>query len=356
MQGYLILENGSVYTGTPRGEFKETIFDLVFNTSMSGYIELFSDPAYAQKGVIMTYPMIGNYGISFEDFQSDKLQIKALLVHSLCDTPSNFRNENTIDNILCEFNIPCLEGIDTRALVQEIRTQGAMKGMLTHDISDIAAHIDAMKAFTFADVLDEAGRKEKEVYHAPEAKYKIGLLDYGCKKSVIDMLTQRGCDVYALPYKTTAEEIITENFDALILSNGPGNPEDYQEEIEKAKILFAEKMPLLGLGFGHQLLAVSQGAKLEKMSYARGGNYPTRNTKTQRTYLTPQSHGITVKRDNLPGNMSVLYEDINHNSVEGLTYHYYPAFSVQFHPEANAGPKDTQFIFDRFIEMIGGNA
>ena len=347
-----MLEDGSVYAGTAHGDFKETACEIVFNTSMTGYVEILTDPSYAGQGVVMTYPMIGNYGICRADFESEKLQPSAFIVHELCDTPSNFRCDGTIDDLLREYHIPCLSGIDTRAVVKKLRESGTMRGVLTADIADKERLMSAIKAFKQDKLVESVTLREKTVLGKNNSGAKIALMDFGTKRNIAQSLVKRGCVVTQYPAWTTAEEIIKAAPDGIMLSNGPGNPADCVGMIREIKKLYDYGIPTFAICLGHQLMALANGGETERMKYGhRGANHPVKLLHEDRTYLSSQNHGYMVNGKGLPHNAEINCINVNDKTVEGIVYHGKPVFTVQFHPEANSGPRDTSFLFDKFIKM-----
>lgn len=352
LKAYLMLEDGSVYEGTAHGDFRETACEVVFNTSMTGYVEILTDPSYAGQGIVMTYPMIGNYGVSREDFESDKLQPCAFIVHELCNTPSNFRNTMSIDDLLKEYHIPCIAGIDTRAVVKKLRESGTMRGVITEDISDTDRLRRVITEFKQIKLVESVTLKEKRVLGEKNTGAKIALMDFGTKRNIADNLVKRGCIVTEYPSFTTAEEIIKASPDGIMLSNGPGDPADCIDIIKEIKKLYDYGIPTFAICLGHQLMALANGGETERMKYGhRGANHPVKFLSDDRTYLSSQNHGYMVNGKGLPQNAEINCVNVNDKTVEGIVYHGKPVFTVQFHPEASAGPMDTSFLFDRFIKM-----
>lgn len=353
MEAYLVLEDSSVYPGTPRGAFRETACEIVFNTSMSGYIEILSDPANIGKGVVMTYPLIGNYGVCREDFESDSLHPQALIVHELCDIPSNFRSEATFEEILKEYNIPCLADVDTRSVIQKLCEKGSMKGIVTDDISDMSR---IMKAIADFKCEHKAGTKEVYTAGGDNTGAKIAFIDYGTRKSIVKILTDRNCRVTVFPACTDAETVLSGDFGGIFLSDGPGNPAEYESEIKEAAKLLESGKPMLAIGLGYQILALSQGAKVYEMKQGhRGVNHPVRFFENGRTFITSQNHGYAVCGESLPEGVEVTCENVNDSSVEGLKFESNPAAAaVQFTPDANKGASATVFIYNKFIEEAEG--
>lgn len=353
MKAYLVLEDGSIYTGQARGAFRETVCEIVFNTAMTGYVEELTDPSYAGLGIVMTYPMVGNYGVSLEDFESERLQPKAVLMHELCDTPSNFRSTGTLDELLKQHGIPCLTGLDTRAIVKRLRENGTMRGMLTEDISNMDRCQEAIRAFQQQGLVESVTSKKEKMLGQDNPGPSIALLDFGTKYNIANSLLVRGCRVTQYPSVTTAKEIIAAGHDGLLLSNGPGNPEDCPGVIREVKELYDYGIPTHAICLGHQLMALAVGGSTERMKYGhRGANHPVKFLDLDRTFLSSQNHGYVVCKEGLPKNAQVNCINVNDGTVEGIAYDGKPVFTVQFHPEASPGPTDTGFLFDRFLEMV----
>lgn len=349
-----MLEDGSVYDGEARGAFKETACEVVFNTSMTGYLEILTDPSYSGQGIVMTYPMIGNYGIAREDFESERMQPNAFIVHELCDTPSNFRSTVTLENVLVEQNVPCLSGVDTRSIVKRLREKGAMRGVLTQDLSDMDRLQKLVAGFHHEKLVEKVAIKEKIVSGEGNTGPSVALLDCGTKYNIVRSLVSLNCVVTQYPCLTPASEIIQAKHDGLMLSNGPGDPADCGEIITEIKKLYEHKIPTFAICLGHQLMALAVGGKTEKMQYGhRGANHPVKFLSEDRTFLTSQNHGYVVCKEGLPKNAEINCINVNDKTVEGVIYHDRPLFTVQFHPEASPGPQSTAFLFDRFIKMIG---
>lgn len=356
MTAYLLLEDGSVYRGEPRGKFKETVCEIVFSTSMTGYVETLTDPSFKGQGIVMSYPLIGNYGVNESDFESETLQPSALLVHELCSTPSNFRCEATIEELLIKYNIPCVSGLDTRSIVKHIRENGTMRGIITTDISDKDRLMAEIKGYSPENLVEAVTVKEKTaVFEGSGAK--IAVMDFGVKKSFTDALVKRDCTVVKYPAFTKAEEILADRPDGILISNGPGAPEDCKEAAAEIKKLFDSGIPMFGIALGHQLTALANGCETEKMTYGnRGANQAVRFLDTGDTYITAQNHGYTVKADTLSENAAVSSVNVNDGSVEGIDYTDKPVFTVQFYPDGNLGPRGTAFLFDKFLNIVkGGN-
>ena len=353
MKAFLILEDGTVFTGQSIGAPREVISEIVFNTSMTGYLEVLTDPSYAGQAVVMTYPLIGNYGICYEDMESDRPWLDAFIVRELSRIPSNFRSEDTIQNFLLKYDIPGIAGIDTRALTKILREKGTMNGCITTDehyqIDDI---LPKLKAYTTGKVVEKVTCKEKYVLEGDGPK--VALLDLGAKRNIARSLNERGCEVTVYPALTSAEEILAANPDGIMLSNGPGDPKECTSVIEEIRKLYASDIPIFAICLGHQLMALANGADTHKMKYGhRGGNHPVRDLSDGRVYISSQNHGYVVDTDNLDPSVAVpAFENVNDGTNEGLSYTGKNIFTVQYHPEACPGPQDSAYLFDRFMKMM----
>lgn len=359
MRASLILENGAVFLGQSIGEVGQRVCELVFNTSMTGYQEILTDPSYAGQGVVMSYPLIGNYGVNDADNESGRPWCEALVVRHLSPLGSNFRCQGTLDDYLKEYHIVGVQGVDTRALTRILRSQGTMNGMVTcgSDFS-IQEALEEIRAYRVTGTVEKVSRKAPEVFSAQgESRFKVALMDYGVKLNMIDCLTRRGCNVTVFPAHTPAEEVLSGGFDGVMLSNGPGDPADNVDIIREIKKLYESQLPLFAVCLGHQLLALATGAKTHKMIFGhRGGNHPVRETATGRCFITSQNHGYVVDADSVdPAVAEVSYVNVNDGTVEGLCYKRPNCRTVQFHPEAAPGPMDTEGLFDQFIAMMEGN-
>ena len=357
VKAYLVLEDGTIFEGEPRAAFRETVFEAVFNTSMTGYLEILSDPSYAGQGIVMTYPLIGNYGVQPADRESGRLNVSAFLIRELCDIPSNFRCEKTLEQMLVENDIPCLVGIDTRAVVRLLRENGTMTAMLTEDASDWERCREKMRHYSNKGMVESVSLKEKTVFGAGNTGPKIAMMDYGAKSNIIRSLVARGCEVTAYPCETAAAEVLAAKPDGIMLSNGPGDPKNCPGMIREVGELYRSGVPMFAICLGHQLIALSQGADTGRLKYGhRGGNHPVKDLACDRTYITSQNHGYVVTADSLPKTAEVSHINVNDGTVEGITYLDKPVFSVQYHPEAAPGPQDSAYLFDHFMKMIGGNS
>ena len=353
MKAFLILEDGTVFTGQSIGAPREVISEIVFNTSMTGYLEVLTDPSYAGQAVVMTYPLIGNYGICYEDMESDRPWLDAFIVRELSRIPSNFRSEDTIQNFLLKYDIPGIAGIDTRALTKILREKGTMNGCITTDEHyQIDEILPKLKTYTTGKVVEKVTCKEKYVLEGDGPK--VALLDLGAKRNIARSLNERGCEVTVYPALTSAEEILAANPDGIMLSNGPGDPKECTSVIEEIRKLYASDIPIFAICLGHQLMALANGADTHKMKYGhRGGNHPVRDLSDGRVYISSQNHGYVVDTDNLDPSVAVpAFENVNDGTNEGLSYTGKNIFTVQYHPEACPGPRDSAYLFDRFMKMM----
>lgn len=391
MKSFLILEDGTVFEGTHIGARKEIVSEIVFNTSMAGYLEVLTDPSYAGQAVCMTYPLIGNYGVCRDDMESKRPWPDGFIVRELSRIPSNFRCDITIQQFLEDNGVPGIAGIDTRALTRILREKGTMNGMITTDSSyNLETIIPKLKAYTTGRVVErvscaekytltgtkelaengplsgsasfqkaafEAGVREKKpslVRRLNGAGLRVALLDLGAKDNIAESLAARGCEVTVYPAWTAAEEILADHPDGIMLSNGPGDPKECTNIINEIRKLYASDTPIFAICLGHQLMALATGADTFKMKYGhRGGNHPVKDLETGRVYISSQNHGYVVDTDKLDRAVAVpAFINVNDGTNEGLSYTGKQIFTVQFHPEACPGPQDSSYLFDRFIEKI----
>ena len=355
MKATLIMENGAVFHGTSMGSTEDRVCEMVFNTSMAGYQEILTDPSYAGQGVVMTYPLIGNYGVNSEDDESRNPWASAMIVRRLSPRGSNFRSEGTLDDYLKVHHITGICGIDTRALTRMLRDQGTMNGMITlEETPDLAEKLERIRAYRVRDTVERTTRSHIQVYPGDPRGPRVALLDLGVKENMIRSLCRRGCTVTVFPAHTPAEDILAGGFAGVMLSNGPGDPADNVEIIGEIRKLYDSDIPIFAVCLGHQLMALATGATTEKLKYGhRGGNHPVRDMTTGRVYITSQNHGYVVRAESVdPKVAEISHINVNDGTVEGLSYTDIPAFSVQFHPEACGGPHDTNFLFDKFIKSV----
>ncbi|WP_409969981.1 carbamoyl phosphate synthase small subunit [Bengtsoniella intestinalis] len=347
-KAYLVLQDGQVFEGLSFGASIETVGELVFTTGMCGYIETLTDPSYYGQIVMQTYPLMGNYGIIEEDFEG-ACCVKGYVVRELCDTPSNFRCEYDLNTYLIQQNIPGICGVDTRALTRIIREHGVMNATIC---KEIPADLTVVKQYAIVGAVDAVTCTQSSIHGAVgESKYRVALLDYGAKANIIRELQLRGCDVTVLSGKASAEEVLALNPDGIMLSNGPGDPAENVYQIAQiAK--FMGKVPMFGICLGHQLTALAMGGKTYKLKYGhRGVNQPVKEVSGLRTFITSQNHGYAVDDSSITRGVS-SYVNANDLTCEGMDYPADNAFTVQFHPEACTGPKDTSFLFERFVSNM----
>lgn len=356
MQAYLLLENGTVFKGFSFGAVKETVAEVVFTTQMTGYLETLTDPSYFGQAVVQTFPLIGNYGVIPSDFESRSCALSAYIVRDVCTTPSNFRCEGDLDAFLKEADIPGLYGIDTRALTKMIRSGGTMNGILTYSEpqgSEKDALLQKLKAYKVQNAVSSVTCREITKYTHETPCKKVVLYDFGAKENIARSLFDLGLDVIRVPADTKASDVLAMQPDGVMLSNGPGDPAENQEVLPELKTLLDSKIPMFGICLGHQLLALAAGAKSYKLKFGhRGANQPVKDITTGRVYITSQNHGYAIEESSLPAFAKAFMRNANDGSVEGILYENAPAFSVQFHPEACAGPLDTAFLFNRFLAAI----
>ena len=391
MKAFLILEDGTVFEGAHIGADREVVSEIVFNTSMAGYLEVLTDPSYAGQAVCMTYPLIGNYGICRDDMESVKPWPDALLVRELSRIPSNFRNDCSIQQFLEENGVPGIAGIDTRALTKRLREKGTMNGMITTDENySLEEILPRLKAYTTGKVVErvtcgeryvvkpvtaleqngplsgaakfdrdafERGERERKpslVRKLNGAGLRVALMDFGAKRNIARSLAARGCEVTVFPALTSAEEVISMKPDGIMLSNGPGDPKECTSVINEIKKLYDTDIPIFAICLGHQLMALANGLDTHKMKYGhRGGNHPVKDLATGRVYISSQNHGYVVDTDRLdPEVAEPAFVNVNDGTNEGLVYKGKNIFTVQFHPEACPGPQDSGYLFDRFIDMM----
>lgn len=356
MKAYLILEDGSVFEGTSIGAKKEVISEVVFNTSMTGYTEVLTDPSYAGQSVVMTYPLIGNYGVCLEDQESNKPYVEAFIVNELARLGSNFRKNLELEEYMIQHDIAGIQGVDTRYITKIIRNKGCMNGMITtHYYEDLTEILEKIKAFKVTGVV--AATTCKAPYTIGNGSKKVALYDFGAKKNIARSLAKRDCEVTVFPAFTPASTIIEGNFDGVMLSNGPGDPEECVEIIDEMKKLMKSGLPIFAICLGHQLMALAHGFETEKLKYGHhGANHPVKDLKTNRVYISTQNHNYVVIEEKIdPKTAKPWFKNVNDGTIEGIEYLNENIKTVQFHPEACAGPLDTNYLFDEFMKMMGGN-
>ena len=353
----LVLADGTVFEGRGFGAEGSTIGEIVFTTAMTGYQETLTDPSYCGQIVTQTFPLIGNYGVNKIDPESNGSAVAGYIVREHCEEPSNFRCEGYLDSYLKDLNIVGIYDIDTRHLTKIIRESGVMNGAIVSGDYDKEELLEKIRAYKVGEVVSKVSVKEKQYFPAENAKFNVVLMDYGYKFNIRRELVKRGCNVTVMPYNATADEIKALNPDGIMLSNGPGDPTDNVQSIETLRELISAQIPTFGICLGHQLLALANGAKTEKLKYGhRGGNQPVKDLAMDRTFITSQNHGYAVIGDSVPKEVgAVSHINGNDGTCEGVRYTNAPAFTVQFHPEACGGPHDTSYLFDEFIKLMGGN-
>ncbi|MHC4540285.1 MAG: glutamine-hydrolyzing carbamoyl-phosphate synthase small subunit [Planctomycetota bacterium] len=368
MKAILLLEDGTVFEGTAFGARGLKCGEVVFNTAMTGYQEILTDPSYNEQIVTMTYPLIGNYGTNKADWESRKIFAAGFIVKENCNYPSNFRNTDSLDAYLKANNVVGLEGIDTRALVKHIRTEGAMRGVISSaefNADKLKAKLDAYPGLVGRDIVKDVTAKKpypwdkgvidvlKNEEFKPEKKCKVVAFDYGIKHNILRLLRSHGCDVHVVPAATAAKDVLAQKPDGVFLSNGPGDPAPVHYATETVRDLLG-RVPIFGICLGHQILALALGAKTYKLKFGhRGANHPVKNLKTGKIEITSQNHGFCVDMDSLKEKaVELTHLNLNDNTNEGLRCKDKPAFSVQYHPEASPGPHDSNYLFEDFIKLM----
>ena len=371
MKAILLLEDATVFEGTSFGAKGQKCGEVVFNTSMTGYQEILTDPSYNEQIITMTYPLIGNYGTNECDWESRKIFASGFIVKENCSYPSNWRNKNSLSDYLEANNVIGLEGIDTRKLVKHIRTQGAMKGIISSidlNINNLMEKLENYPGLVGRDIVKDVTVKkpyswDKAVIDVlngneqkPEKKYKIVAFDFGIKRNILRLLCTYGCDVKVVPAATSSDEVLSQKPDGVFLSNGPGDPAPVTYAIETVKNLL-RKVPIFGICLGHQILSLALGGKTYKLKFGhRGANHPVKNLRTGKIEITSQNHGFCVDMDSLKKRgIELTHVNLNDNTVEGIRCKELGAFSVQYHPEASPGPHDSAYLFAEFIKLMAGN-
>ncbi|MBM7692337.1 carbamoyl-phosphate synthase small subunit [Peribacillus deserti] len=352
MKRKLVLEDGTVFIGEAFGAEAEKTGEIVFNTGMTGYQEILSDPSYCGQIVTLTYPLVGNYGINRDDFESINPAIHGFIVKEAADFPSNWRSQLSLDEFFKMKNIPGIAGIDTRKLTRIIRKTGTLKGALCAENKSDAEVLAQLRAVVLPS--DQVKRvSTKSSYPSPGRGCRVVVVDFGMKHGILRELNKRNCDVVVVPYNITAQEILSLSPDGIMLTNGPGDPKDVPQAIEMIKGIQG-RVPLFGICLGHQLFALANGANTEKMKFGhRGSNHPVKDLSTGKIAITSQNHGYTVEESSLKDTqLEVTHIAINDGTVEGLKHKQHSAFTVQYHPEASPGPEDANGLFDQFISMI----
>ena len=346
MNAKLILENGMVFEGNAFGYLSDSVGEVVFTTGMTGYQEVLTDPSYYGQIVTMTYPLIGNYGVNLEDVESNSPKVRGFIVREKCSFPSNFRCEMDLDNYLKQNKIVGLEGIDTRALTKVLRNNGTMKGIIVVDEIGRKDVNDRITAYSNKEAVKNV--TTDKVYTIEGNGKHVAVMDFGIKTNILRCFKKRGCKLTVFPADAKAEDILAINPDLVFLSNGPGDPQDVPKSIENIKKLIGKK-PIVGICLGHQLLTLALGGTTTKLKFGhRGCNHPVKDLETNKVTITSQNHGYVV--ETLPEEVVATHININDGTIEGMKHKTLPIFSVQFHPEASAGPHDSEYIFDKFME------
>lgn len=347
MLGYLVLENGEIFEGERIGYNLDTACEVVFNTTMVGYIETLTDPSYYGQGIVMTYPLIGNYGVMPEDYESEKIFAKAVFVHEVAEFESNFRAKLNFDKFLRDYKIPGLTNVNTRKLVRILRDSGTMKGYITSNISDMDEIMKKIEEYHVGKAVSKVTSNEVKVYGRGKSK-KVAVLDYGVEHNLINSLLKRDCEVTVFPANTTAEKVIAMKPDGIMLSNGPGDPADYEEQIKVVKKLYDSDIPIFGVAFGHQLMGLANNFKIGKLKYGhRGPNHPVKDLKQDIVHITNQNHGYYIIEDSIDKDIAeTSHINLNDGTVEGLRYKNKKIFTIQFYPE------DENYIYDEFLDLI----
>ena len=369
MKAILLLEDGSVFEGTSFGAKGQKCGEVVFNTAMTGYQEILTDPSYNEQIITMTYPLIGNYGTNKVDVESRRIFVSGFIVKENCNRPSNWRNKNSLGDYLAKSNVVGLEGIDTRKLVKHIRTEGAMRGIISStqfdigklkkkldkypglDDRDIVKHVTVKKPYRWDRGVVDAltGREEK-----PPLKYKVVAFDFGIKLNILRLLRSHGCDVCVVPANTSAKDVLAQKPDGVFLSNGPGDPAPVDYAIQSIRALLG-KVPIFGICLGQQLLGLALGGNTFKLKFGhRGANHPVKNLQTGVIEISSQNHGFCVDIDSLEDkDVEITHINLNDHTLEGFRCRNIPAFCVQYHPEASPGPHDSNYLFETFTKLMG---
>ena len=353
----IVLEDGSEYYGYGFGDDSDKVCEIVFNTSMVGYQEIISDPSYTYQAVVMTYPLIGNYGITDEDFETKTPTIDGLIVREYNDQPSNFRYTKTLAEVMCEYHIPGISGIDTRKLTRSIRDLGSRRVIITAADTPVSDAVEIIKNTPVpTDAVNKVSCKKRWYSRTANARFNVVAVDCGIKLNIVRSLNVRGCNVTVIPYNTPASEVERMNPDGIFLSNGPGNPEDVTPVIELVKELRG-KYPIFGICLGHQIISLAYGAKTYKIKFGhRGGNHPVKNIETGKIEITSQNHSYAVDKDSLEGTgLDITHVNLLDGTVEGVACGKDCVFSVQYHPESAPGPQDSTYLFDKFVENMQKN-
>ncbi len=350
----LVLEDGEEYYGYLFGSASDKVCEVVFNTSMVGYQEIVSDPSYTYQGIVMTYPLIGNYGMADDDYETRRPSASALIVREYNDEPSNFRSAATLGFVMKKFDVSGISGVDTRKLTRSIRDRGSRKALLTSVSTSKEDALEALKREAIpTDAVSRVSRKEIEVADVPDARWRIVAVDCGMKENIVRELNARGCSMTIVPWNASADLIESFRPDGVFLSNGPGDPTDVPETIAAVKALIG-RFPIFGICLGHQILSLAYGAKTYKLKFGhRGGNHPVNDLETDKIYITSQNHSYAVDADSLHETpLQATHINLLDRTIEGVKCERDCSFSVQYHPESAPGPQDNYHLFDRFINLL----
>lgn len=357
-KAYLVLEDGSIYQGEPLGADSFGFGEVVFNTSMTGYQEMLTDPSYAGQLVTLTYPLAGNYGINAEDFESRRIQIAGLIVREHCDQPSHGGSDRTLQQFLRSQGIPGISGLDTRAITRRLRSHGVMMGLISTDSPQVAlARLAEMPRYDNVDFVRAVTTDQRYRWDQPHLgpgapRYRILVSDCGLKYNILRLLRERGCEVMALPATTSAEDMLALRPSGILLSPGPGDPQLLDYIIGNVRKLVG-RVPIMGICLGHQLVARALGGDTFKLKFGhRGANHPVKDLSTGKVYITAQNHGYAVSADSLPPSLEVSHINLNDGTVEGLRHREMPLFTIQYHSEASPGPRDSEYLFDQFLHLV----
>ncbi|PKM88496.1 MAG: carbamoyl phosphate synthase small subunit [Firmicutes bacterium HGW-Firmicutes-12] len=354
MKAFLCLEDGRVFVGESIGIVDETVGEVIFNTSMTGYQEILTDPSYAEQIIVLTYPLIGNYGVNIKDEESPRIAAKGLIVKELCNQPSNYRAEQNLHSYLVKHNIVGIKDIDTRALTKHLRQAGTMMGLISTDpnLDELMKKARELKPLTGPNLVKSVTCQSS--YTLDGGTYPVVVVDYGSKGNIVQVLRNMDCRVTAVPAQASVEEILSFNPRGVVLSNGPGNPEDVDYSLPAIKGLLEKDVPIMGICLGHQLLGMALGGKTYKLKFGhRGGNHPVKDLRNNRVYITSQNHGYALDQDSMnSAEIELTHLNLHDKTVEGFKHKNKKAFSIQFHPEACPGPQDTDYLFQEFLVMI----
>ena len=358
-KAWLVLEDGSAHPGEAFGADVETHGEVVFNTSMTGYQEVLTDPSYAGQLVTLTYPLVGNYGISEDFFESKRIQTGGLIVREHCDLPSHGLSSRTLHEFLASQGVPGLSGVDTRAITRRLRSRGVMMGMISQDAPEsAAARLAEMARYDDLDFVSTVSTQHSYNWDGPAepssetGKYRVLVADWGLKYNILRLLRKRGCEVLAVPAATPAKDLLALEPSGILLSPGPGDPQLLDYLVRNVRDLLG-RVPIMGICLGHQIAARALGAETYKLKFGhRGGNHPVKDLSDRRIYITAQNHGYAVSADSLPNGLEISHLNLNDDTIEGLSHKEIPLFTIQYHSEAAPGPQDNEYLFDRFLEMI----